>query len=165
MLPPNCADSTVQSASHTAEAGGTPARARPRHHKSRGQSLVEFAVLLPMLVFILALAADFGRSLTAYIAISSAAREGAAYGMMSPANASNTTEIQKAALADAPTIWGTAPVVTSDATKDDAQGYDMVSVTVNYTFKPLIPLKAIPPFPSIPSSINLSRTVSMRVLN
>jgi len=136
----------------------TPAACHKRQ-KSRGQSLVEFAVLLPILVMILAIAADFGRAFTAYIAISSAAREGAAYGMQSSDQASDTAMIRAAALADAPTIWGTEPTVPDAVITEDAQGYDMVSVTVNYSFSTFLPL------PSVTSPVLLTRTVSMRVIN
>lgn len=134
-------------------------RAARRRQRSRGQSLVEFAVMLPLLVLILALAADFGRAFTAYIAISSAAREGAAYGMLSTSNSTNAAGIRAAALADAPSIWGTAPTVSAPAPTTDSQGYKKVTVTVNYTFSTVIPI------PPIPSSVSMSRTVSMRVIN
>jgi Flp pilus assembly protein TadG len=159
MLPPMHDDSTLQAARDDIEPASTRSATRERRRKSRGQSLVEFAVLLPALVLILALAADFGRALTAYIAISGAAREGAAYGMMSTIQANDTAGIQAAALADVPTIWGTAPTVNVAALSTDAQGYPKVTVTVDYTFETILPI------PPIPNSVDLTRTVSMRVLN
>jgi Flp pilus assembly protein TadG len=130
-----------------------------KRRKTRGQSLVEFAILLPALTLILALAADFGRAFTAYIAISSAAREGAAYAMVSTAQANDANNVRAAALADAPTIWGKAPIVSNPVTTKDAQNYDMVSVTVTYTFDTIMPI------PPIPNSVTLDRTVSMRIIN
>lgn len=130
-----------------------------KRRKSRGQSIVEFAILLPLMVLILALAADFGRAFTAYIAISSAAREGAAYAMMSTTNANDTPKVKAAALADASSIWGKAPTVNNPVISKDAQGYDRVSVTVTYNFDTII---SIPP---IPKSVALNRTVSMRIIN
>lgn len=129
-----------------------------RRKATRGQALVELAFIVPLLVLMLAVAADFGRAFTAFITVSSAAREGASFGMMSSANSTNENGIRAAALADAPTIWGVAPEV-NPSTATDPQGYTMVIVTVNYTFTPLM---SIPP---IPSSIAMSRTVQMRVLN
>jgi Flp pilus assembly protein TadG len=133
-------------------------RLRRRRRASRGQSLVEFALLTPVLVMILALAADFGRAFTAYIAISSAAREGASYGSDSSTQATSSSGISAAALADAPTIWGAAPSVSS-TTGTDAYGYTYVQVTVNYTFSPLTQV------PPIPASIAMTRVVRMRVIN
>jgi hypothetical protein len=144
--------------------GGMPrgagfARERNRRGTSRGQALVELALIVPLLVLMLAIAADFGRVFTAYITVSSAAREGASFGMMSTANATNHNGIRSAALADAPTIWGVAPVVTPSNPPNDFQGYPVVRVTVSYTFTPIL---RIPP---IPNSIAMTRTVEMRVIN
>ena len=146
---------------HTRASGSDTAGmpAPNRRKKTRGQSLVEFAILLPALTLILALAADFGRAFTAYIAISSSAREGAAYAMVSTAQANNKTAVKAAALADAPTIWGKAPIVSDPVIKKDAQGYDMVEVKVTYTFDTIMPI------PPIPNSVTMDRTVSMRIIN
>jgi hypothetical protein len=51
-----------------------------RRHRERGQGLVEFGLVIPIL-FVLAVAiGDFGRLFTAMIAVESAAREAADYG-------------------------------------------------------------------------------------
>lgn len=52
---------------------------RGQPERSRGQSIVEFAILAPVLMLILLLAVDFGRLFFTYIAVNNAAREGAAY--------------------------------------------------------------------------------------
>lgn len=134
-------------------------RSSRRRDRSRGQTLVEFALLLPVMVLILALAADFGRAFTAYIAISGAAREGAAYGMQTAGNAANGAGIRAAALADAPSIWGQVPGVVSSTAANDGFGYRYVEVTVTYDFEPII---AIPP---LNRTVAMERTVRMRVLN
>jgi hypothetical protein len=120
-----------------------PSRATQQRKKSRGQSMVEFAILLPTLVMILAIAADFGRAFTAYIAISGA----------------NVEAVVDADIGSGGSIWGTDVGVTSSLVADDGQGYEQVVVTVDYTFSPIIPL------PALPSSIDMERTVTMRVLN
>ena len=45
----------------------------------RGQALVEFALVLPVLLVLLLLAVDFGRLFTTYVSVNNAAREGAFY--------------------------------------------------------------------------------------
>ena len=130
-----------------------------RRQRTRGQALVEFALLLPVLVLVLALAADFGRAFTAYIAISGAAREGAAYGMQSTTAAADTAGMRTAALADAPTIFNAAPGVSAVSGANDGMNYPYVEVTVDYAFEPII---AIPP---MNRTFDLSRTVRMRVIN
>lgn len=133
---------------------------------TRGQSLVELALVLPLAVLLLALSADFGRAFTSYIQISSAAREGAAYGMQSSGIPAG--EIEAAALAEIgspPTIWGVEPVVevaddcVDGMTSPDGVPYECVAVTVRYSFQPLITIGPIP------NSIPMERTVEMRVVN
>ncbi len=62
---------------------------------SLGQSLVEFALVLPILALFLVIAVDFGRIYFTYIEVTNAAREGAAFGAVSP---SNSAGIETAAL-------------------------------------------------------------------
>jgi len=52
--------------------------------KHPGQSLIELALILPVLMFILVGIVDFGRVFNAYIIITNVAREGARYGAMHP---------------------------------------------------------------------------------
>ena len=132
--------------------------------KSRGQSVVELALVLPLMVLLLALAADFGRAFTAYIQIGSAAREGAAFGMQSPDAASNQAGMRAAVLAESPTVWGVEPEVAFPSCSDDmvrpsGDNYQCVAVRVDYDFSPLIS------FWIIPDSIPMSRVVEMRVIN
>jgi hypothetical protein len=55
-----------------------------RRRPSRGQSLVEFALVTPLLLLVLAGAADLGRAFYAYVAIENAAKEGAFFGSRAP---------------------------------------------------------------------------------
>jgi Flp pilus assembly protein TadG len=60
-----------------------------------GQSLVEFALLFPLLLLILLGAIDLGRAFNAYVTITNASREGARYGSTHPTNTSGvTTRVQ-----------------------------------------------------------------------
>ena len=56
----------------------------------RGQSIVEFALILPVLMFILVIVADMARVVAARVAISNAAREGARYASMYPMDYNTT---------------------------------------------------------------------------
>ena len=47
--------------------------------RGRGQSLVEFALVMPALLFLLLIAVDFGRLFFSYVAVNNAAREGSYY--------------------------------------------------------------------------------------
>ena len=46
--------------------------------------MVEFALVLPLMLFLLAMAIDFGRLFYAYVAVENAAKEGAIYGAQNP---------------------------------------------------------------------------------
>jgi hypothetical protein len=129
-----------------------------------GQSMVELALILPLLVMLLAIGGDFGRALTAHIAIGSAAREGAAYGMLSSANAADQNGMREAALGETPSIWNMQPTVsfpacTETRTRPNGQLYECVAVTVHYDFQPIIRIWPIP------ATISMERTVEMRVVN
>lgn len=50
--------------------------------KKKGQALVEFAILLPILILIIAGIMEFGIILNSYLTIQNASREGARYGIM-----------------------------------------------------------------------------------
>jgi hypothetical protein len=56
-----------------------------------GQSLVEFAIILPILLLVILGAMDFARMFTTKIVLTNAAREGAAYLSNHPADFTNTT--------------------------------------------------------------------------
>jgi Flp pilus assembly protein TadG len=122
--------------------------------------MVEFALMLPLLLLILALSADFGRAFTAYIAIGGAAGSGANYAMQNTLHSQDAAGIRAAALADAPSIWGVNPTVLPPASCTDPQaGYKCVQVTVRYTFTPILQV------PPISGPYTLSRTVRMRVIS
>ena len=62
----------------------TPARTHPGHE--RGQSLVELALSLTLILILLSGAVSFGMAYFSYVAIADAAQEGALYGSFDPAN-------------------------------------------------------------------------------
>lgn len=128
-----------------------------RYKRRKGQGLVEMALLAPLLVFILMATVDFARAYSAYIEVTNSARAGAIYGSRSSSNANDAAAVRDAALADSPTIFGTAPTISS-STATDTDGYEQITVTVDYTFSVLTG------FPGIPDSVDMSRTVQMRVI-
>lgn len=62
--------------------GVAPISSGPK--RSRGQSIVEFALVVPIMMMLLAGAIDLGRVFYAYIAVENAAKEGAFFGSRSP---------------------------------------------------------------------------------
>jgi Flp pilus assembly protein TadG len=124
----------------------------PRPAPRCGVAAVELAILLPFLAFILVVTVDY--SYYTELTLNNCARNGALYACNNPTCAADTTGIQNAALADAGNI-SPAPTVTSTTGTDSDGTY--VSVTVSYTFN------TITNYPGIPNSVNLARTVRMRV--
>src|SRR6476620_10308625 len=61
------------------------ARTRPRHSAS-GQSVVEFAIVVPVIMLLLVGIADFGRLYTSAVAVESASREAADFGAFQASN-------------------------------------------------------------------------------
>ena len=61
--------------------------ARPRRpQRRRGQAVVEFALILPVFLFLVVMALDFGRLFFSYVQVNNAAREGANYGQGAPSD-------------------------------------------------------------------------------
>jgi Flp pilus assembly protein TadG len=130
--------------------------ARPGSRRRTGTAVVELALLLPLLVFLFLIAADFARIFYFSLTLTNCARAGALYAS-DPAIMSESPfpSVQAAALADA-TNLSPAPTITQ-ATKVDAAGRPYVEVTAAHTFN------TITAFPGIPNSIQLQRSVRMYV--
>ena len=76
-----------------------------RCHRGRGQAgiaLVEFALVAPLLLLLLAGVLDYGMALRTASSVAAAARAGAQYGSGSPASVSDTAGIRAAAVNAAP---------------------------------------------------------------
>lgn len=120
-----------------------------------GTAVVELAILLPFLCFIVVATVDYARVFFDYLTITNCACNGATYASTDATHAANTAGIQTAALADATDLKPTPGVSSSTGT--DSAGNSYVKVTVSYSFK------SITSFPGIPTSLTVQRTVQMRV--
>nr|HID13799.1 pilus assembly protein [Anaerolineae bacterium] len=127
-----------------------------RTQKEKGQSLIEFALLLPVLLIVLAGVLDLGRLYYAYVAVSDAAAEGAAYAAIHPDDTEGVVERAQAASSglveideglveiDCPTVAPGAPV----------------TVTVSYTFTVATPfINAM-----VPDGVLMLRAVATDVI-
>jgi Flp pilus assembly protein TadG len=72
----------------------------------RGIATVEFALITPLLLLLVAAVVDYTLLMRAAIAVGDAARAGAEFGSISVANSSNVSGMQTAALNAAPDISG-----------------------------------------------------------
>jgi Flp pilus assembly protein TadG len=127
----------------------------PRKPGRPAAATAELAVLLPLLAFLFVIGVDFARIYSPYVTVTDCARSGALYGSQGTTQSQDTAGIQAAALADASDL-SPQPTVTS-TTLTDSDGNPCVEVTVTWTFQ------TVTNFPGVPSSLNITRTVRMRV--
>ncbi len=156
---------------------GFPTRCSRRlHPRSHGQALVEFALVLPIFLLVLATAADFARVFYGYVTIQNAAKEGALYGAVNPG--CPTAAAQPAPTCSDPNnvAWHVAQETTnlSGVTSTAAclhagtsvsvttcQPGDTYDVTVAYSLNLLTPLLQ----PLFPSGLALSSDAKAVVYN
>jgi Flp pilus assembly protein TadG len=110
-----------------------------------GQALVEFMLVFTVLALVLFGVFDLGRGIYAYTVCASAAREGARYGIALP---NDGTGIQNRALANTAALDPSQITVTSACSPNCNIG-SSITVTVNYTFRPVTLLFANVPMTGI----------------
>lgn len=116
-------------------------KARSRR-RERGQSLVEFALILPILMALLLLTIDVGRLFYAYVGVENASREGAAYAITSATAAGNLNGVSPNITTKARQEGATTYTVTSACTPScttDSTVKVSVSTTFNFLFPILLP--------------------------
>jgi Flp pilus assembly protein TadG len=136
-----------------------------------GQSMVELALLLPVLVFGLIGAADLARAYALQLAVQNGARAGAeAYAIDFAKNAAQAVQRSKDEMGRTPgLVCDAAHACTVAITIAQADGTTctvspptidnpcFVTVRVKYTFKTIIP------WPIIPNTANFDRSTVMRL--
>jgi Flp pilus assembly protein TadG len=148
-----------------------------RNHLLRsesGSSIIEAAVLTPVLLLLLLGAADFGHGYYLAEEVAAAAHSGAAYAIQNPGNiSSDTTGIQTAAKDDAADVSNlTVATPTWGCECSDGSSYSAgcasapSSCTTNWVYKVTVTASAnytpLFPWPGIPTSIALSSSATMR---
>ena len=140
----------------------------------RGSSFIETAILIPVMLLMCCGTMDFARAVYAGISMASAARAGVQFGALTPGNSGKTTDMAQAAKNDAADLGldnvtattrnfcscndgGGEVACSGTVTCNGATPYGYVSVTANYTFRPVVP------WPGIPQSLVLAGTAKMRV--
>lgn len=146
-------------------------QASPSRGRSRGQSLVEFALVLPVFLVLLGTAIDAGRMFFSYVAITNGAREGAIYGGMNPdcdtasacPNPQNVTYrvTQETGAGVTVTVTCFAPNGTPRATLTACTKGDTYRVRVEQTFTLLTPLVRV----FFGDTVNLAAQASAVVFN
>lgn len=129
----------------------------------RGQSLVEFAISLVIILWLLAGAVEFGIALFQYIQLRDAAQEGALYGSINPLDETGIVARVKAA-SNSPIKLNSDPslvvqVTYPDTTKCVADG---IKVRVEYPHKIFMPFATL--FTGGSSTINIGADVTDTIL-
>jgi Flp pilus assembly protein TadG len=107
----------------------------------RGQSVLEFALVLPFFLIILFALFEFGRGMVEYTSLSNAAREGARSGIVPTKPLADITNAARAATVTVGTLPAVeiiafrGGVALADAT--NRQSGDTVQVRVSHTFVPI----------------------------
>ncbi len=164
-------------------AGPTRRNGRTNLRRESGQSLLEVALVTPLLLILLVGTIELGRYAYIGILVGNAARAGAAYGAQGLAYSASTTGIKTAAQSDfqnnGPNVStlavtsntscgcdsnGTITSASCDAKTNANAGscntghwVVMVSVGASGTFSPLFK------YPGVSQTITISRTCTMRV--
>lgn len=126
-----------------------------RRASDRGQSIAEFAFVLPVLLLFALGAADYGRVYYHDIQVRNAARNGSAFGAGSTSNSTNHQGIHDAAL-DGVSLPAAATI--TDTLAADSSGGHALSVKVDAPFDMLVA------WPFLPHHVLLSHTVEAKVL-
>ena len=124
----------------------------------RGQALLEFAMILTVLFFIIVGIFDLGRAFHAVIVIENASREGARFGTRYPDDSSGmqAAAVQEAQNSGIPLSTGDVGVTCTDPDGDGCDPGNPAIVTVTYDFEPVLNL-------FLPNSFQLVRTTQMLV--
>lgn len=125
------------------------ARSRTRRSRRRGQALVEFALILPMLLVIIIGLFDFGRAIYVYNTLSNAARTAARVAVVDQDPAAIDAAARREAVAIAPLSVVLAGCSTMDC---------LYTVTVSHPYQPATPLIG-----ALVGPITLDATASMPV--
>ncbi len=96
--------------------------------RTRGQALVEFALVTPVMLLLMLVAVDFGRLFFSYIAINNAAREGAFYA---------ASEASSSSFVQTDFESGTAAAAAREVANQGQGGEGSLSVTAPVCFEPV----------------------------
>jgi len=149
---------------------GSPNGARRRRRAQAGNSFIELAITVPLLLLLFLGAADFARVFYVAVELKAAARAGAQYGSYSRISAADTAGMIAAAKLDACNLTDvsvTATQCTCSASPEIAACAPSRCTRGPYTtFVTVVTQKrfqTVAPYPGIPSSFLLSGKAIMEV--
>jgi Flp pilus assembly protein TadG len=155
-----------------------------KHRRQRGQrgnSIIEFSLMTPWLIFLFIGAMDWGFYAYSLIATEAAARVGALYTSTSNSTVSDTTSVCQYALdqlrrmpnvgtgmtscASGSSVSGSSPVGVSASSVTGPDGNSAAQVSVTYLTPVFIPQILGNGGSGLPSQVTITRTIQMRMRN
>lgn len=136
---------------------------RKKEKGERGQSLVEFALIVPLFLLLVFAIVDFGMGFYSWITVTNAAREGARIGVVGADSAAITERVNDTA----GSLSGPNLTVTvGNASDQGGDSGEEVSVSVVYKYELITPVSGIMSTisgGSLGPNINFSATSKMRL--
>jgi Flp pilus assembly protein TadG len=126
-------------------------------NRQRGQSAVEFALVMPLFLILIFSIVDFGMGLRAWIAITNSAREGARAGAVGV----DCANIKQRAVDTADGLVTTSDVSVTGGVDCGGNPGNPVVVTVNYDYQYITPLGNF--VQGITGPLHLHATSNMRL--
>ena len=138
-------------------------RQKRRGRHQRGQSLVEFALVIPLFLVLVFGIIDFGLGLKSWITITNAAREGARYAAVTCGETTGDAAVIAKTEDAAADLAGDVDVTVTNCPGESTES---VIVEVEYEYTLITPLGGLLSFlggAGLPSTIALSSSSDMRV--
>ena len=135
---------------------------RRKKNGEKGQSLVEFALLVPIFLILIFAIVDFGMGFYSWITITNAAREGARLGAVQ----ATQQDIEDRVWDSADNLPNAATNMTVTVQGFQGQPGDSVVVQVDYDYDLITPLAGLVQFATgnaFGSTLTLSSTADMRL--
>lgn len=114
-------------------------------NRNSGQSLVEFALIFPLIFLLITGFLDVSRAIFAYASVSNAVREGTRYATVNKAdlntayNSPTSNPIIDKVISYAVGVKLTSSQVTVNVSKDTSNFYTKISISATHMFKPVTP--------------------------
>ena len=121
----------------------------------KGQAMVEFALILPVLLLLIMGIAEFGMMFNAYLSVQNATREGARIGIVGATN----EEMEERILETSPALKDDRITITIEPGDNTRNSGETLRVLVNYDYQMTVPFISI----LFGGSVNLSGESSMRI--
>lgn len=126
-----------------------------RRRRQSGQSVVELALVLPMVLLVLMGMVDFSRMLSVYLILQHSAREGARLGITGAADSAIVSRVDTMA----PTLPASSLTVTITPTQSSRVSGSDITVQVAYPYSLMTPIVAA----VVGKTVNLSFATTFRM--